>query len=345
MIKSDKYGFTYVEILITMTLLMIFLGVYVNTSQFNVKIRNKTDEISKMALVAQGVMDAYKELGYTEAFNYTQGYTVTINEDYNPGRQLMKKVIVTVSPKISGLNVVKLISYCYTTGYVILTAKHSGKVLEVPGSSTADGTVLGQYTLNYTDAQRWKLSNLGTGYYSIINKNSSKYIDVNGASTDDGTTIIQYTSNGGTNQQWDKNTLGTGYVRLIARHSSKVAEVTGSSLANGAQIVQRTWNGGDNQQWKQKDAGNIAAILYANTSYGGTATRLEEGSYTLAQLQAAGMTNDTTSSVRVTNGYKVTMYKDDNFLGTTLTRTSSDGSLWLYGFDNMLSSVKIIKNS
>lgn len=85
------------------------------------------------------------------------------------------------------------------------------------------------------------------------------------------------------------------------------------------------------------------ATFYKDCNYTGTAVGLNVGTYTLSQLNAAGILNDDISSVRVTSGYKVTLYWDDNFGGTTKVLTGDmacDGT-----WNDKTSSIRIETNS
>ncbi|MDB6053115.1 MAG: hypothetical protein JWN25_638 [Verrucomicrobiales bacterium] len=63
--------------------------------------------------------------------------------------------------------------------------------------------------------------------------------------------------------------------------------------------------------------------FYQDSNYGGAASQaLPVGTYTLSQLASRGMPNDWASSVRIPSGRTVIMYSDDNFSGTSWTRTS-----------------------
>jgi hypothetical protein len=64
-------------------------------------------------------------------------------------------------------------------------------------------------------------------------------------------------------------------------------------------------------------------VFYQDYNYGGAAGQsLPVGNYTLAQLNARGVPNDWASSVRVPQGRTLIMYANDNFTGTSWTRTS-----------------------
>ncbi|MDN3549856.1 endo-beta-N-acetylglucosaminidase H [Mucilaginibacter aquaedulcis] len=64
--------------------------------------------------------------------------------------------------------------------------------------------------------------------------------------------------------------------------------------------------------------------FYQDINYGGTVTTaIPKGTYTLAQLQAYGMPDNWASSVKIPTGWTVTMYTNDNFTGTSWTRTAN----------------------
>jgi hypothetical protein len=69
--------------------------------------------------------------------------------------------------------------------------------------------------------------------------------------------------------------------------------------------------------------GGGGVIFYQDVDYGGAAGQpLVKGNYTRAQLQAAGVPDNWASSVRIPSGWSVTFFADDNFSGTSWTRTS-----------------------
>jgi len=75
-----------------------------------------------------------------------------------------------------------------------------------------------------------------------------------------------------------------------------------------------------NDQMSSCVISSTGATFYQNTNYGGAAGQvLPVGTYTLAQLVARGVPNDWASSVRIPAGRTVTMYSDDNFMGTSWT--------------------------
>ena len=82
----------------------------------------------------------------------------------------------------------------------MIQAGHSGKCLDVTGSSTANGAKIVQYQCNRTTNQLWKLIRSGS-YYMLQAYHSNKCIDVPRSSRSNGIDLIQYTCNHTTNQQ------------------------------------------------------------------------------------------------------------------------------------------------
>ncbi|WP_421893305.1 glycoside hydrolase family 76 protein [Marinoscillum sp.] len=82
-------------------------------------------------------------------------------------------------------------------------------------------------------------------------------------------------------------------------------------------------------------------VLYQHCNGGGYAVSLGVGSYTMGDLQALGVANDDISSVDVANGYTLTMYRDYNFTGGSISKTSNDACLVDDGFNDDVSSVVV----
>ena len=68
---------------------------------------------------------------------------------------------------------------------------------------------------------------------------------------------------------------------------------------------------------------NIAS-LYADSDYRGYSKSLGEGSYTQADLAMYGISAKDISSLKVTKGFKVTIYEDDNFNGKSKSYTAPE---------------------
>jgi len=87
------------------------------------------------------------------------------------------------------------------------------------------------------------------------------------------------------------------------------------------------------------------ATFYKDCNYGGYAVALNTGAYTLSQLSALGIQNDDISSLKVNSGYKVTLYRDDNFSGPAIVKTGDDACLVDDNFNDSTSSLKVETNS
>ncbi|MEQ4300066.1 RICIN domain-containing protein [Plantactinospora sp. B6F1] len=137
--------------------------------------------------------------------------------------------------------------------YYRITARHSGRVMDVVGNSTANNAEVKQYGWNGGGNQKWEFQDAGGGYFRIVNQNSGKCLDVASGSTADGANIIQYTCGGGTNQQWQW-VATSGYHQLRARHSGKCLDVVSGGTGDGTDITQYTCGSGTNQQWTRTES-------------------------------------------------------------------------------------------
>ncbi|MEV0643764.1 RICIN domain-containing protein [Phytomonospora sp. NPDC050363] len=134
------------------------------------------------------------------------------------------------------------------SGHDRLTARHSGKCLDVSNQSSADSAPVVQYGCNGGTNQQWRIQTVSGGYVQIVARNSAKCLDVNGASTADGAGVLQYSCGSGHNQQFTLRASG-GYISLVARHSGKCVDLPNSSTAENAQFKQYPCNGSANQQF------------------------------------------------------------------------------------------------
>ena len=139
-------------------------------------------------------------------------------------------------------------------GFYTLTAKCSGKVLDVLDASKQDGARIQQWRLNGNTAQHWKIepASSAPGYYILTSRSSGKVLDVLDASTQDGAKIQQWRLNGNAAQYWriDPAPGGNGYFILTSKCSGKVLDVLDASTQDGAKIQQWRQNGNAAQYWK-----------------------------------------------------------------------------------------------
>lgn len=79
--------------------------------------------------------------------------------------------------------------------------------------------------------------------------------------------------------------------------------------------------------------------VYQNINYAGFYSQLSTGDYTLAQLQARGVSDNDITSLSIPQGYVLTVYENDNFSGASKTFTAN--SAWLADWNDRISSLKI----
>ena len=131
---------------------------------------------------------------------------------------------------------------------VRLAAQHSGKCMDVPGSSLGSGTQLQQWGCNGTNAQAFRLQAAVGGAFSLVNVNSGKCLDISNSSVDDFGIVQQWDCNGTNAQAFRLTSSGGGY-SLANVNSGKCIDVQSSSIDDGAKLVQYSCHGGTNQRW------------------------------------------------------------------------------------------------
>lgn len=141
-------------------------------------------------------------------------------------------------------------------GRYFVVARHSTKVMEVAGASTADGANIQQNAYSGGTYQQWDFVPLPStnggdySYFTVKAAHSGKSADINNWGHDDGVNVMQWSSTGGANQHWFLEYAGNGYFYIRSRWSGKFLDVAGISTANGANIYQWSGTGGSNQQWR-----------------------------------------------------------------------------------------------
>jgi hypothetical protein len=124
-----------------------------------------------------------------------------------------------------------------------LRSTSAGKCLDVPNSSTAQGTQTSLWTCHGGTNQQWTRS--ASGEISVYAGSSRMCLDAYNNQTTSGTPVIIWPCTGASNQQWNFNGNGS----ISSRQSGLCIDVEGASTANGAKIVLWTCHGRTNQQW------------------------------------------------------------------------------------------------
>jgi Ricin-type beta-trefoil lectin domain-like/Glycosyl hydrolase family 12 len=131
-----------------------------------------------------------------------------------------------------------------------LVSVHSGKAVEIEGSSTGTGARVVQWDRGTGQHQQFQFVAAGGGYYRIVARHSNMALDVFDWNPNNGAEIRQWTDVGGTNQQWSVIERGGDVVSLVNRFSGKALDLWQWSTANGARISQFDSTGGNNQRWQ-----------------------------------------------------------------------------------------------
>ena len=164
----------------------------------------------------------------------------------------------------------------------------------------------------------WSYKVTGNSSWGIYNHNPEK-VDIYNDSAD---TIKNKWSAVGTENGWKNDKI----YNLVKPYLSGTVTSTGGSTTDDS----------DN------NSTSGVATLYEHSNYGGWAVSLEEGSYDYKDILAKGIVNDQISSLRVSDGYKVTIYDDEGFKGKSKEFTS-DASYVGDEMNDKTSSIKIEK--
>ena len=209
--------------------------------------------------------------------------------------------------------------------------RNSGKYLDLDNNKTDNNTAIVQFDDEGVDAsQTWTFTEVmnGKGVYSICSYgNKNRGMDVVDFSKDNGAQVQLYDYLGNPHQQFILYDCGEGYYQLVARNSGKVVEIPQSSKGNGEWIKIYDNNGTHTQQWavvENRYDEASAVTLYTDEGYKGKAVTLSEGKYNLSRMGLYNLKDNDMSSLKVTPGFKVTIYEDDNFKGKSKSYIASE---------------------
>ena len=212
----------------------------------------------------------------------------------------------------------------------------SGKVSDISSHNYGVPTFVGEFTC-FEQEQGWKTAMsifnsqgwhwttwsykvTGNSSWGIYN-HSPQSVDIYNDSAD---TIKNKWSAVGTSSAWKNNMI---YNVVKEYLPGKVSSTGGSSSS-------------DNNSSGSSTSG--VATFYEHSNYGGWSVSLGEGSHNYNDIVSAGIKNDVISSLKVPSGYKVTLYNDADFKGSSKDFTS-DASYVGDDLNDKTSSIKIEK--
>ncbi len=126
------------------------------------------------------------------------------------------------------------------TGASVLRGVAANRCLDVPNSSTTNGTQVVIWDCNGGSNQSWTLNSS-----KALVVYGNKCLEVANSSTTAGAAAQIAACTGAANQQWNVNSNGT----VTGVQSGLCLDVTGAATANGTKVEVWTCNGGGNQQW------------------------------------------------------------------------------------------------
>ncbi|NAS26768.1 alpha-L-arabinofuranosidase [Herbidospora sp. NEAU-GS84] len=155
-----------------------------------------------------------------------------------PGRPLLVAAVVVVLTTLLATTLTWWAPATAATTPLVGTA--SGRCLDVPGASQANGAQTQIWDCNGQANQQWTTTTAGE-----LRVYGNKCLDVNAAGTADGTSVIIWDCNGQNNQKWRLNSDGS----VTALGANKCLDVSGYGTANGTRVHIWTCHGGANQKW------------------------------------------------------------------------------------------------
>ncbi|WP_024462122.1 RICIN domain-containing protein [Marinimicrobium sp. LS-A18] len=143
---------------------------------------------------------------------------------------------------------------CNTTGITagltyVITAKHSGKALDVAGVSSNNGAAIHQWEYIGGANQQWLVEAAGEGTYKLLAIHSSKTLDITGGSAADGADAHQWESLPVASQRWSLEDAGEGYFYIVNSNSGKALAVSDASMDNGSAVRQYHIDESDHFKW------------------------------------------------------------------------------------------------
>ncbi|HTI21831.1 MAG TPA: ricin-type beta-trefoil lectin domain protein [Kutzneria sp.] len=123
---------------------------------------------------------------------------------------------------------------------VMIAGAGSGRCVDVPGSTTTNGTQVQLWDCHGGSNQRWTYT---AARQLVVYGN--KCLDASGQGTSNGTTAVIWDCNGQSNQQWN---LGAGGV-ITGVQSGLCLDASGAGTANGTKLQLWSCHGGSNQLW------------------------------------------------------------------------------------------------
>ncbi|WP_102372359.1 RICIN domain-containing protein [Enorma phocaeensis] len=170
-------------------------------------------------------------------------------------------------------------------GGLMFINKSTGRALDLSAACTEEGTSVGPFNMNGTEAQSWILLSttlIEEGCYILFNNSgSSQALDVPAATTEDSIALQTYESNNTSAQKWIVESTGDGWYEITNVNSGLALDVRNGSAQPGNAVQQYASNNSAAQRWSFEIApgggiqiksklGNYAVTVDAETAVSGS---------------------------------------------------------------------------
>ncbi|MCP3013366.1 RICIN domain-containing protein [Nocardiopsis dassonvillei] len=126
---------------------------------------------------------------------------------------------------------------------------HGGRVMDVAGTSTANGAPVHLWDRHDQTNQQWRFIPVDGGFYEIEGVGSGKLLEIPAdPAAQPGAALL--TRTGSPNQHWSLIEVGPGVVRLVNRATGQALEAQGGAPDNGTRVAQAPDGGHAHQQWR-----------------------------------------------------------------------------------------------
>jgi len=183
------------------------------------------------------------------SFNVASFYRDMVNRGFAQNSWFITSVQAGFEPWVNGTGLgVNNFSYSIGTnsppppppGGQQIVGQQSGRCVDVPNSSTTNGTQAQLFDCNGGTNQRW--TSTSSKQLMVF---GNKCLDASGRGTTNGTPVVIWDCNGQPNQQWNVNSNGT----ITGVQSGLCLDASGQGTANGTKIQLWSCSGGANQRW------------------------------------------------------------------------------------------------
>ena len=183
--------------------------------------------------------------------------------------------------------------------YVIHSASNENYVLDIANGNIRNNGNVQLYQRNHTDAQKFKIKNLGDGYYEISSyKNQNYVLDVADGKLENNGNVQLYQRNNTNAQKWRIRSLEDGYYEICSYNESLTLDIKNGKIMNSSNIQLYEKNSTIAQKFK------LEKIFFGEKS-------IENGLYTISSALDSNKVLDIANG-NVSNFSNIQLYQRNN---------------------------------